>query len=57
MMPFWTLPLFVTVIAFLWAFSIKGEPGGYWPDPTPMFAAVGALIVSLTAWLIYFAVV
>lgn len=56
-MPFWTLPLFVTVIAFLWAFSIKGEPGGYWPDPTPMFAAVGALIVSLTAWLIYFAVV
>lgn len=53
-MPFWTLPLMATVIAFIWALSIKGEPGGYWPDPAPALAAVAALIVSLIAWLIYF---
>ena len=52
-MPFWTLPLIVTVIAFWRAFSVK--PSGGWTGGLDIaFALVVALIVSLIAWLIYF---
>lgn len=53
-MPFWTLPLIVTVIAFWRAFSFKDDTGGMFAGVGVAMALVAALIVSLITWLIYF---
>jgi hypothetical protein len=52
----WVLPTFVTLATFGYAVAIPGEPtrGDYsFPDPMPLVRFVGALVVSLVAWLIY----
>ena len=47
--------LLVTVAAWIWALSRPVERGGYFPDISPLFDAGAALIITLAAWLGYFA--
>lgn len=52
----WALPLLITTASVGWSIAIPGEPshGDYsFPDPMPAIGFVGAVIVSLVAWLIW----
>ena len=48
----WMLPALITLASMMWAFLTPVEPsGGYSFDLMPLFRFLGALIISLIAWL------
>lgn len=52
-------PLLAAIVAtagaWIWPFAHPPEHGGMFPDLSPLFYGGVALIVTLTAWLVYFA--
>lgn len=50
----WAIPLFITILAWGWAFTRPVETtSGFMPDISPIFHAAAALIVTLFAWMVY----
>ena len=54
-LPFWTIPLAITLVGFAVIFFWPYARGGdYSFNPMPLVAFAAWLIGSLVAWLIYF---
>lgn len=50
----WIVPLLGTITALTWSFWERpSDYGGFIPSPMPLVRLAGAVIASLTLWLIY----
>jgi len=52
----WLAPLAITLLSFGWAILTPASPyngSKYFPDPMPFIRLVGAIVISLVAWLVW----